>query len=156
MDYREEFLHNCDSLYDTHTTVRAKATASLMRWIAVLRFYPRILNDHDKKRQIIQLELLYPTQSFISEALQRFRNAMMCEREREKKKTDSPCAQLLFSFTVLLSETTAILEKYCSTIAELVNEHMNWAIVFDMPSASYALNICHTLFSVSFGITVSV
>ncbi|KAK8817341.1 hypothetical protein WA556_003234, partial [Blastocystis sp. ATCC 50177/Nand II] len=72
---------------------------------------------------------------------------MASERERDRKKGESTCLQLLFSFTVLLSEINSILEKYCSTIASIVNEHLNWAIVYDMSSIGFVLNICHILFS---------
>lgn len=75
---------------------------------------------------------------------------MSFEREREQKKGENTCLQLLFSFTVLLSETSSILEKYCSTIASIVNEHLNWAIAHNMSRIGFALNICHILFSVHF------
>ena len=148
MEYREEFIHNCDSLCDSRVTVRTKAAAAMMRYESIFFLFHSILNDHDKKRQILQLELLYPERSFISEVLRHFQEAMASERERDRKKGESTCLQLLFSFTVLLSEINSILEKYCSTIASIVNEHLNWAIVYDMSSIGFVLNICHILFSV--------
>lgn len=154
MEYREEFIHNCDSLCDSRVTVRTKAAAAMMRFESAFSLFHSILNDHDKKRQILQLELLYPERSFISEVLRHFQAAMACERERERKKGESTCLQLLFSFTVLLSETNSILEKYCSTIASIVNEHLNWAIVYDTSSIGFVLNICHILFSVCLSSTI--
>lgn len=111
-------------------------------------FICSVLNDHERKKLIIQLELLYPEKSYILEILERFRGIIKNEQDRVSKASDFSCVQLLFSFTVFLSDNTYIMKKYCNYIIEIAYEHITWALQNSSSSLSSSLDICSAVFSV--------
>lgn len=110
--------------------------------------YCSILNDQERKKQLIQLEILFPANSFLDDLLNRFAEVIKFEKERTTKKVDTSCSQLFFSFAVMLSENNYVLQKYADRILGIVLLNLQWAITSQDQSTHYLLNVCNILFSV--------
>lgn len=85
---------------------------------------------------------------FLDELLSRFDEVIKYEKERTTKKADTSCSQLFFSFTVMLSENSYVLQKYADRILTIALSNLQWAITTQGQSTHYLLNVCNILFSV--------
>lgn len=149
MDYRDVLVHSCEQLGTSKVTARKKLALTIMEYDCPCFLSCSVFSDPEKKKQLIQLELLYPRNSFFSELLARFGPAIQMESIRTTKTIDTSCSQLFFSFTVLLSDNGYLLEKYANQVLEIAKGNLNWALENDDPSATYLLNVCNILLSVS-------
>ena len=94
------------------------------------------------------MELLFPQKSYILEILDRLRDLILNEKFRASKSSDISPVQLLFSFTLLLSENDYLLQKYCNHIIEIVHKQINTTLKQSSTLVSYSLSTCIKVFSV--------
>ena len=148
MDYKEILIHSCEQIGTTKITARKKPTQAITEYHRGCFIIYSILSDQEKKKQLIQLELLYPRNSFFSELLSRFGTAIQMEERRTTKSIDTSCSQLFYSFVVLLSDSNYVLSKYTTQVMEIAKSNLEWMLERDDPSSTYLLNVCNIILSV--------
>ena len=111
-----------------------------------------ILTEDERKKQILQIELLYTENSYILDILQRFKKVILLDQSYKSKSDCLSSAQLFFSFVVLLSQNETVFKKYSCYIIEIVNMQLRWTL-FENPSlSSYMIDICTLLFNVKLNV----
>ena len=117
-------------------------------WIWVYK--SSILNDNERKKQILQVEILYPELSYIGFVLQKFKTVVLLDLERESKRDCISSSQLFFSFVVIISHNESVFQKYCPLIIEIVDDHLKLSFEMQSDSSSYMIHICNLVFSVRY------